>query len=186
MLDLCKVVSCIICALQAMQQAVPRLRWMAKGGRCVSCHGRQGDVCVNGSNEFCFLQILEGIVPELLRKKEEEEKRQRVAQRMQRQLNSIITDENGGYGRCAEAFLHHSHQTLQRITSTYLESAGSGLPDEGRCRLAATCMPCHNSAAPGPSQPAEFHERQCKQACGRAGCGGNGSRLTTPATPMTT
>ena len=67
-------------------------------------------------------------MPELLRKKEEEEKRQRVAQRMQRQLNSIITDENGGYGRCAEASLDHSHHILQRITRTYLKSAGSGLP----------------------------------------------------------
>ena len=47
-------------------------------------------------------------MPELLRKKEEEEKRQRVAQRMQRQLNSIITDENGGYGRCAGLFPNHS------------------------------------------------------------------------------
>lgn len=51
-------------------------------------------------------------MPELLRKKEEEEKRQRVAQRMQRQLNSIITDESGGYGRCAEAFPHHYHRTV--------------------------------------------------------------------------
>ena len=55
-------------------------------------------------------------MPVLLRKKEEEEKRQRVAQRMQRQLNSIITDENGGYGRCAETVPDHSHHTLQCIT----------------------------------------------------------------------
>ena len=46
-----------------------------------------------------LLQILEGIVPGLLRKKEEEEKRLRVAQRMQRQMDNIMLDENGGFGR---------------------------------------------------------------------------------------
>ena len=46
-------------------------------------------------------QILEGIVPGLLRKKEEEEKRLRVAQRMQRQMDNIMLDENGGFGRSA-------------------------------------------------------------------------------------
>lgn len=46
-----------------------------------------------------LLQILEGIVPSLLRKKEEEEKRLRVAQRMQRQMDNIMLDENGGFGR---------------------------------------------------------------------------------------
>jgi len=45
------------------------------------------------------LQILEGVVPDLLRKKEEEEKRLRVAQRMQRQMDNILLDENGGFGR---------------------------------------------------------------------------------------
>lgn len=46
-------------------------------------------------------QILEGIVPGLLAKKEEEEKRARVAQRMQRNLDNIMLDEHGGFGRCA-------------------------------------------------------------------------------------
>ena len=45
------------------------------------------------------MQILESIVPGLLRKKEEEEKRLRVAQRMQRQMDNIMLDENGGFGR---------------------------------------------------------------------------------------
>ncbi len=52
-------------------------------------------------HEQVLLQILEGIVPGLLRKKEEEEKRLRVAQRMQRQMDNIMLDENGGFGRCA-------------------------------------------------------------------------------------
>ncbi len=63
----------------------------------------QGALCTLAGlptiHEALLLQILEGIVPGLLRKKEEEEKRLRVAQRMQRQMDNIMLDENGGFGR---------------------------------------------------------------------------------------
>ncbi|CAK0785661.1 hypothetical protein CVIRNUC_008872 [Coccomyxa viridis] len=84
-------------------------------------------------------QILEGIVPELLRKKEEEEKRQRVAQRMQRQLNSIITDENGGYGRVRRQRkqIDYSGNAYDNMMRAAIMRQGRNQLEEGGHRRAA-------------------------------------------------
>ena len=70
---------------------------MLQNGLCTALHNV---LCLYACNKVnILLQILEGIVPSMLRKKEEEEKRLRVAQRMQRQMDNIMLDENGGFGR---------------------------------------------------------------------------------------
>ncbi len=38
-------------------------------------------------------------MPDLIVKREEEEKRQRVSQRLQRQMGDVLRDPEGGFGR---------------------------------------------------------------------------------------
>ena len=47
------------------------------------------------------LQILDSIVPELAIRQEEEERRQKAAAKLRLQLDSIIPDDQGGFGRYA-------------------------------------------------------------------------------------
>lgn len=46
------------------------------------------------------MQILDEIVPDLVIRRGEEEKKQRVAQRLQRQMGNVLLDLDGGFGRC--------------------------------------------------------------------------------------
>lgn len=46
-----------------------------------------------------WMQILDEIVPDLTVRREEEEKRQRVSQRLQRQMGNVLLDPEGGFGR---------------------------------------------------------------------------------------
>ncbi len=49
---------------------------------------------------LALAQILDEKVPDLVVKREEEEKRVRVSQRLQRQMGNVLRDPEGGFGRC--------------------------------------------------------------------------------------
>jgi hypothetical protein len=43
--------------------------------------------------------VLDGVVPGLLARRAEEERRARVAQRLQKQMGAVLLDAEGGFGR---------------------------------------------------------------------------------------
>ena len=47
------------------------------------------------------MQILGDVVPGLVARRQEEERRARVAQRLHKQMGAVLLDPEGGYGRCA-------------------------------------------------------------------------------------
>ena len=54
-----------------------------------------------GSVRRSGAQILGDVVPGLVARQQEEERRARVAQRLHKQMGAVLLDPEGGYGRCA-------------------------------------------------------------------------------------
>ncbi|EIE21318.1 hypothetical protein COCSUDRAFT_66829 [Coccomyxa subellipsoidea C-169] len=95
-------------------------------------------------------RILDEIVPDLVVKREEEEKRVRVSQRLQRQMGNVLRDPEGGFGRArrerkAVDYTGNSYDSLIRAairgTSSRHEAGG------GSRRSAAQDEPMVLSAA---------------------------------------
>ncbi|BDA44548.1 probable DDT domain-containing protein DDR4 [Coccomyxa sp. Obi] len=79
-------------------------------------------------------KIMDEIVPDLIVKREEEEKRQRVSQRLQRQMGDVLMDPEGGFGRARRErktvdYTGSSYDTMIRAairgTSSRHEAGGS-------------------------------------------------------------
>ncbi|CAL8463229.1 g2763 [Coccomyxa elongata] len=78
-------------------------------------------------------KIMDEIVPDLIVKREEEEKRQRVSQRLQRQMGDVLRDPEGGFGRARRErktvdYTGSSYDTLIRaaIRGTSLRNEAGG------------------------------------------------------------